>query len=105
MNWSLEAPITDWDGVTVNGTTGRVEALRLISWGLTGQIPPVLSTLVELRQLDLRDNRLTGSIPPEIGGLANLQELLLHVNHLSGPIPLKSATSPSFKYWPYTETL
>ena len=36
LNWSVDTPITDWDGITVGGTPSRVLRLSLISRGLTG---------------------------------------------------------------------
>ena len=103
--------MTDWDGVVLDGTSGRVAELRLSDLGLTGQIPPELSSLFNLqvlslsenqltgeiplglgylsnlRVLSLSDNQLTGWIPPELGNLTNLQELQLGGNQLSGCVP------------------
>ena len=39
LNWSVEVPITEWEGVTVHGTKQRVTALDLRNKGLTGTIP------------------------------------------------------------------
>ena len=46
-----------------------------------------ISTLTNLRNLNLDSNELSGSIPPQLGNLANLQELYLFANQLSGAIP------------------
>ena len=54
---------------------------------MTGEIPPELGGLSNLRWLYLGGNLLTGEIPPELGGLANLQRLWLGANRLTGPIP------------------
>ncbi len=98
-NWLTEAPLRDWYGVQVD-SQGRVTGLRLFTWivseegnrsrqgiGLTGEIPPELSSLLHLSVLDFTGNQLTGEIPPELGGLAQLENLYLHGNQLTGEIP------------------
>ena len=50
-------------------------------------IPVELSSLRNLKFLDLGHNRLTGGIPPELGNLVNLEELALQSNGLSSSIP------------------
>ena len=87
LNWSEDAPIETWDGVTVSGTPKRVIRLILRERLLTGTIPPELGALSELTNLDLRGNRLSGLIPSELGQLSNLEVLHLHSNQLSGSIP------------------
>ncbi len=75
-NWLTDAPIGTWYGVSVDGE-GRVLVLGLGDNRLTGEIPPELGNLVNLRGLDLKDNQLTGEIPPELGNLVNLVLLYL----------------------------
>ena len=87
LNWSEDAPIETWDGVTVSGTPKRVIRLILRERLLTGTIPPELGALSGLTNLDLRGNRLSGLIPSELGQLSNLEVLHLHSNRLSGSIP------------------
>ena len=106
LNWSVDSPIADWEGVFLRGSPLRVTGLRLAGCGiaceiapllpagvslssneLTGEIPPELGSLAYLQELDLRGNELTGEIPPELGSLAYLQELDLRDNKLSGEIP------------------
>ncbi len=95
-NWLTDAPLGDWYGVTTNDE-GRVVALtnryldrdnRWTGNNLSGQIPPEIGNLANLRELALvYANGLVGPIPPEIGNLANLTELDLRRNSLSGSIP------------------
>ncbi len=87
VNWSADTPITEWHGVTVEGTPERVTELSLTSQGLTGEIPSELGDLANLQRLNLRRNQLTGEIPSELGGLANLHVLNLRRNQLTGTIP------------------
>ncbi len=111
LNWSVDTPISDWDGVRVLGSPGRVTRLVLVEKSLTGTIPPdlarldaleylwlnynqltgeipaALGSIASLKSLILNDNRLTGAIPPELGGLSSLESLWLDRNRLSGEIP------------------
>ena len=87
LNWSADIPLAEWQGVTVDGETGRVRGLELERAGLTGSIPPGLGQLTGLERLWLYDNQLKGEIPPALGSFMNLQELLLCGNQLTGEIP------------------
>ena len=44
LNWSVETPIRQWDGVSTTGSPPRVTQLRLVSQDLDGTIPPELAT-------------------------------------------------------------
>ena len=87
LDWSEDAPVSEWEGVVVGGQPPRVVALNLTTSGLTGVIPSELSELAELRLLHLFGNDLSGEIPPELGRLASLDTLDLGDNRISGPIP------------------
>ena len=87
LNWSMEVPLGNWDGVTLSGKPGRVTRLILRESALSGTVPPELGQLSRLTRLDLHGNRLKGTIPPELGQLSNLEVLHLHNNELSGAIP------------------
>ena len=87
-NWLSDAPVGEWHGVTAD-PNGRVVALSLVNKGLVGKIPPELSGLTNLYQLDLSLNQLSGGIPMELGSLTNLLKLRLNRNQFSGEIPLK----------------
>ena len=65
---------------------------------LTGDIPPEIWGLTELRTLRLHANNninggtgLTGTIPAEVKNLTKLNQLQLHGNAFSGPIPTEIA--------------
>ena len=68
--------------------------MRLDENELTGEIPPELGDLANLRELRLTGNRLTGEIPVELGKLANLESLLLRGNSLAGCIPPALRSTP-----------
>ena len=91
LDWIVDIPIKDWEGVRIEGSPPRVVRLRIVGLDpapLNGFIPEGLSRFNELAVLNLSSNRLTGSIPPELGNLANLQELDLSLNgFLTGGIP------------------
>ncbi|XP_027176022.1 leucine-rich repeat receptor-like protein kinase PXC1 [Coffea eugenioides] len=90
-NWTLPpssnatstACTASWVGVKC--TNGRVTALFLPSLNLRGPIDS-LSSLDQLRLLDLHDNRLNGTLSPLIRCL-NLKLLYLSGNDISGEIP------------------
>ncbi len=87
LDWSKDAPVSDWKGVLVRGDPPRVVALNLTTSGLTGRIPSALGGLTELRALHLYGNELTGVIPAELGKLAKLDTLDLGDNRITGAIP------------------
>ena len=100
LNWSPDTPIEQWEGIAIGPVAYRsspdtlhVTGLSLPGRGLpsdiNGVIPPGLSSLVNLRELDLNNNRLTGDIPSELGSLSNLITLDLGWNQLAGSIPLE----------------
>ncbi|MYC36279.1 MAG: hypothetical protein F4X66_05125 [Chloroflexi bacterium] len=80
--WEPDKPLTEWEGVTVNGE-GRVTELRLRGKGLEGDIPPLLGSLTELQVLDLSNNQLGGVLPVELADLSKLRTLSLDDNHFS----------------------
>ena len=95
LNWSVDRPMSEWDGLTLGGTPLRVQALALGETPLTrpplGELrrplPAALGKLTQLQALQLPGNRFTGPIPPELGQLTALRELDLSSNQLTGAIP------------------
>ena len=87
LDWNVDEPITQWQGVIVAGDQSRVVALNLTTSGLSGQIAPELGHLSALQSLHLYGNELTGQIPEELSRLGNLTVLDLGGNRLTGEIP------------------
>ena len=87
LNWAADIAMTQWEGVRLSGTPGRVTRLTLDQKGLSGTIPALLGSLSMLTELDLRSNQLSGEIPTELGELTNLTELYLSGNQLTECIP------------------
>ena len=96
-NWLTDAPLGEWHGVQTDAS-GSVKQLYLGYNGLTGEIPPELGDLANLRYLDLSGYSLTGEIPPELGTLANLELLSLGGNDLTGEIPSKLGDLAKLRY-------
>ena len=51
----------------------------------------------------MRGNQLSGNIPPELGSLVNLRYLFLSANQLSGPLP-HSLTNLALMWFYFDET-
>ena len=84
--WLSGVPISEWEGVATDNN-GRVIGLSLNDNRLSGEIPPELGNLTNLRELSLGGNQLSGEIPPELSSLTSLETLWLVENQLSGEIP------------------
>ena len=98
--WKTDKPIREWYAVGTN-SDGRVSRLDLHVNSLTGEIPPELGRLSDLKNLHLFRNSLTGEIPPELGNLSNLERLDLYSNSLTGEIPPDFLNLSSLRgfYW------
>ncbi len=98
LNWSVDTPIADWDGVELDGTPRRVTSLVLKGKELTGSIPTSFESLAMLDTLALGRNQLTGAIPVELGNLASLTQLHLEQNQLTGSIPAELGNLTGLTY-------
>lgn len=89
LNWNPNTAVcSSWVGVTCTRDHTHVLALRLPGIGLSGEIRPnTLGKLDHLQVLSLRSNGLTGSLPPDVSSLPSLHNLYLQHNAFTGDIP------------------
>ena len=87
LDWAVDRPTADWQGVTLGGTPPRVTGLDLAQRGLTGEIWGWLGALSELTELRLDGNLLTGMIPTKLEFLTKLNLIRLGGNPLTGCVP------------------
>ena len=71
---------------------------------MTGNIPPELVNLDNLKKLDLLDNKLNGAIPPELAKLRRLDWLDLSENQLTGNIPREFGMLGRLRYMEFGGT-
>ncbi|XP_047961865.1 LRR receptor-like serine/threonine-protein kinase ERECTA [Salvia hispanica] len=86
-NWSTNASICSWTGVSCSLDHQRVTALNFSGFLLHGTISPHLGNLTFLQSLDLSSNNFTGSIPSELYNIQRLKTLNLSSNQLVGGLP------------------
>ena len=86
-NWSSDAPVCNWIGVTCDSSHLRVIALNLSGMGLVGTIPPHIGNLSFLSHLSLTNNWFQGSLPNEMAQLRRMTILSLEVNNFTGEMP------------------
>jgi sugar lactone lactonase YvrE len=85
LNWRQGVSVGEWRGVEISGN--RIIALRAPDAGLSGNLPPEIGSLTELRVIDLSRNALTGAIPASFAALEKLEEFLAANNRLGGVLP------------------
>ncbi|KQJ88573.1 receptor-like kinase TMK4 [Brachypodium distachyon] len=79
-SWTSGGDVCTFDGITCErGGEGRVTAIRLGNKGVSGTLPPSLSSLTALTELDLEGNTLGGAFP-SVAGLTGLTRLVLNDN-------------------------
>ncbi|CAK9144708.1 unnamed protein product [Ilex paraguariensis] len=87
LNWPPSIDCCLWEGITCDGNN-RVIRLWLPFRGLRGSIPPSITNLTSLSQLNLSQNRLYGPLPDGFFTSLNSLEIIdLSYNSLSGPLP------------------
>ncbi|XP_009351856.2 probable LRR receptor-like serine/threonine-protein kinase At1g07650 [Pyrus x bretschneideri] len=69
-----------------SGNVCHIQSIILTGQDLDGVLPPALSKLPYLKQVNLARNYLSGSIPRKWNS-TKLELLVLSVNNISGPIP------------------
>ncbi len=105
LNWSAQIPLSQWDGVVIDGSPARITGLYLYSRKLTGEVPGQLGRLTGLETLWLHDNRLSGELPATLGGLSRLEQLSLNRNRLSGGLPAALGSLANLEYMSLSRNL
>ncbi|XP_052135585.1 probable LRR receptor-like serine/threonine-protein kinase At3g47570 isoform X2 [Oryza glaberrima] len=86
-SWNSSIHYCSWRGVICKPKNrGRVTALNLAGYGLSGPIATSVGNLTLLHALDLSSNQFSGKIP-NLNNLQKMQYLNLSSNSLDGPIP------------------
>ncbi|XP_058095463.1 probable leucine-rich repeat receptor-like serine/threonine-protein kinase At3g14840 isoform X2 [Magnolia sinica] len=99
--WTPNATLKLENNVTcdcsfANNTTCHVVSIVLKAQDLQGVLPPELTKLPHLKEIDLSHNFLSGTIPPGWGSMS-LEIIALLGNRLSGPIPTGLGKSVTLK--------
>ncbi|KAJ0250636.1 Receptor-like protein kinase 7 [Hirschfeldia incana] len=82
----------------------EIVSLKKLTWlylsncSISGEIPPRIGELTELRSLEISDSFLTGVIPPEIVKLNKLWRLEVYNNNLTGKFPPGFGTLTNLTY-------
>ncbi|KAI8558015.1 hypothetical protein RHMOL_Rhmol04G0055800 [Rhododendron molle] len=79
---------------TCNDTVCHITRIALKAQDLPSTLPPELTRLTYLEDINLLGNRLTGPIPKELANINTLTTINLEFNQLSGPIPLELGSLP-----------
>ncbi|CAI9778128.1 unnamed protein product [Fraxinus pennsylvanica] len=86
-NWSADASVCNWIGVSCGVDNQRVTALSLSNFELKGTIAPHLGNLTFLSSIDFSLNHFRGTIPDELAGLRRLKKVNLASNNFDGSVP------------------
>ena len=94
LNWNPARSMEAWHGISIGGSTWRVEGIELVDRvEIYGVLPPQLGELDGLKEVYI-DQPLTGPISPSLGNLTNLESLMVITGAwdsldpgLSGEIP------------------
>ncbi|CAK7340909.1 unnamed protein product [Dovyalis caffra] len=86
--WSTKSPtgFCSWRGIKCDSSNTRVTSISLSRLGLSGTLPPEISTVSELESLAVQDNSLSGDLP-SLANLTNLQTVFLDSNNFTSIPP------------------
>ena len=87
--WDSSTPAApcDWHGILCSHDNNRVIELTLTRLQLSGPLSNSLSTLPQLRKLNLHSNNFNGSIPSSLSQCLFLRVIYLHNNSFTGKLP------------------
>ncbi|CAI9778127.1 unnamed protein product [Fraxinus pennsylvanica] len=82
MNWSTDASVSDWIGISFGVKHQRISA------STTSRMPYLMTWPVCIdKEINLASNYFTGNVPPWFGNLTKLELLILSYNRFTGGIP------------------
>lgn len=98
--WDLDAPYTQWHGVSYDQTTYKVTRLALFNNNLSGEIPEEIGQLDAISELYLgRNSNITGAFPQAIFELQNLIALSLdNTANFNEQLPLGLFEMPNLAF-------
>ncbi|WP_298330080.1 immunoglobulin domain-containing protein [uncultured Dokdonia sp.] len=98
--WDLDAPYTQWYGVSYDQTTYKVTRLALFNNNLSGEIPEEIGQLDAISELYLgRNSNITGAFPQAIFELQNLIALSLdNTANFNEQLPLGLFEMPNLAF-------
>ncbi|KAF8398453.1 hypothetical protein HHK36_017381 [Tetracentron sinense] len=98
-SWTSNTGCCDWYSVECDPNTNRIIALTIFQANISGQIPAAVGDLPYLETLIFRHiTNLTGQIPPSIAKLKNLKMVRLSWTNLSGSVPGFFSQLPNLDY-------
>ncbi|XVE92729.1 hypothetical protein REPUB_Repub01dG0124600 [Reevesia pubescens] len=77
----------NWNGVSCNALTRRVDSVNLSGFQLAGPFPLFLCRLPSLRSIHLANNSINSSLPVDLSTCQNLTALDLSQNLIVGSLP------------------
>ncbi|CAI0453188.1 unnamed protein product [Linum tenue] len=86
--WSSKSSIgfCNWKGIKCDSSNTKVTSISLSNLGVSGTLPPEISTLTHLETLSLQNNNFQGPLP-SLSKLPNLQSVFLDNNNFSSIPP------------------
>ncbi|CAL1404372.1 unnamed protein product [Linum trigynum] len=86
--WSSKSStgFCNWKGIKCDSSNTKVTSITLSNLGVSGTLPPEISTLTHLETLSLQNNNFQGPLP-SLSKLPNLQSVFLDNNNFSSIPP------------------
>eukprot|EP00253_Pinus_taeda_P012476 PITA_12476 len=82
----------------INNVSSTLQTLIISNNRLSGSIPSSMWKLSDLLQLMIDGNQLTGNVPPEISRLGKIEEIDFSKNRFSGMIPREISNCSTLTY-------
>lgn len=96
--WDQDTDISEWSYVQLNASGVRVEQLNLNAIGMVGPVPPMMTAMTFLREVNMASNELTGL--PRLANISGLQTLDVTSNRLGFDAIQPNLAIPNFSFSP-----